>query len=56
MEHKEITVWTNGSAIRKYTGQDKTDWNCSGKKKGTWYKAKAILVPLEEENNEKRSS
>jgi hypothetical protein len=48
MEKKEITVWTNGNAIRKYTGQDKTDWN-SEKRNGTWYKAKAIIIPIEEE-------
>lgn len=42
-----ITVWTNGNAIRKYTGQDKTDWNPE-KHKGEWYKATAIIVPYKE--------
>lgn len=49
MEPKEITVWTNGNAIRKYTGQDKLDFYGSTKS-GQWYKAKAIIIPLKEEN------
>lgn len=48
-ETKEMSVWTNGKAIRKYTGQDKqVDYN-SVKRNGTWYKARAIIVPYEEE-------
>ena len=45
MEQKEITVWTNGNAVRKYTGQDKTIY---GNKKG-WYKARAIIIPVKED-------
>jgi hypothetical protein len=55
IEQKEITVWTNGNAIRKYTGQDKAsyEWN-KEKRNGTWYKAKAIIIPLEEENDSEK--
>lgn len=43
---KQITVWTNGRAIRSYTGQDKITY-----KKG-WYKATAIIKPIEEEKKD----
>lgn len=40
-----MTVWTNGKAIRKYTGQDKQYPN---KSRG-WYKAKAQITRVVEE-------
>lgn len=45
----KITVWTNGKAIRKYTGQDTVQTNDPNhgykhpKDKG-WYKATAIII------------
>lgn len=53
---KEIIVWTNGNAIRKYTGQDKSDYWNPDKRNGKWYKAKAIIIPVEEEKDEKRNN
>jgi hypothetical protein len=48
-EQIKITVWTNGKAIRKYTGQDTIQNNDPNhdykhsKDKG-WYKATAIII------------
>lgn len=46
-ENKEFTlvVWTNGNAIRKYTGQDKQEHHNSTKS-GEWFKAFATIKPL----------
>ncbi|QZA68996.1 hypothetical protein 010DV004_59 [Bacillus phage 010DV004] len=44
MEEFKLTVWTNGKAIRKYTGQDKhLDYNSIKRK--DWFKATAIIKP-----------
>jgi len=45
-----LTVWTNGNAIRKYTGQDKT---ISKYKLKDWYKATAVITKEEETNETK---
>lgn len=45
-----MTVWTNGKAIRKYTGQDKHSSYNHEKRNGTWYKAIAVITKEEEPN------
>jgi hypothetical protein len=47
LEEKELVVWTNGNAIRKYQGQDKcmSEYRRSLSK---WYKATAIIKPIKE--------
>lgn len=48
-EEKTVNIWTNGSAIRKYTGQDKLEGYNRGKRNGTWYKATAVITRVLEE-------
>lgn len=38
-----ITVWTNGSAIRKYQGQDKVNTVDHSRENG-WFKAQVLIV------------
>lgn len=38
-----ITVWTNGSAIRKYQGQDKVETVGHSKENG-WFQAEVLVV------------
>lgn len=40
---KEVTLWTNGNAFRKYQGQDKRHYPQTG-----WRKVKAIIYEIEE--------
>ncbi|WCS69587.1 hypothetical protein Goe24_02120 [Bacillus phage vB_BsuM-Goe24] len=44
MEEFKMTVWTNGKAIRKYTGQDKHPDTCPIKRT-EWFKATAVIKP-----------
>lgn len=38
-----ITVWTNGSAIRKYQGQDKVETVGHSRENG-WFKAQVLVI------------
>lgn len=46
-----MLVWTNGKAIRRYQGQDKTSNNRFKTKGRGWFKATAIIIPIEEDSN-----
>lgn len=51
--NKEIIVWTNGRAISRYQGQDKRNATYYKTKESGYFKAKAILIPLESDNKDK---
>lgn len=42
-EMQSIVVWTNGSAIRKYQGQDKMKTVAHSEENG-WFKAEVLIV------------
>jgi hypothetical protein len=42
-EMQSIVVWTNGSAIRKYQGQDKMNTVGHSEENG-WFKAEVLIV------------
>jgi hypothetical protein len=48
-ESKTVNVWTNGNAIRKYTGQDHHEDYNHKKRNGKWYKATAVITRVIEE-------
>jgi hypothetical protein len=41
----KVSVWTNGKAIRKYTGQDKNDWLTNHTPEKGFEKRTALLLP-----------